>query len=98
MSNEERLLKVLLGPLVSEKATNVAMHRQYVFKVLKDATKTEVKKAVELLFKVNVTAVQISNAKGKVKSFARIKGWRKGYKKAYVTLKDGQNIDFSAAR
>lgn len=96
MSNEERLLKVLLTPHVSEKATQAAVARQYVFKVVDDATKVEVKKAVELLFKVTVIAVQVSNVKGKIKTFARIKGKRKGYKKAYVTLKEGQNIDFGA--
>ncbi len=97
MSNEERLLKVLLSPHVSEKATNAAADRQYVFKVMNDATKPAVKKAVELLFKVNVISVQISNVKGKVKTFARIKGRTKGWKKAYVTLQEGQSIDLGGA-
>ena len=97
MSNEEKLLKVLLTPHVSEKATQVAADRQYVFKVIENATKIEIKKAVELLFKVKVIAVQITNVKRKAKMFARIKGWRKSYKKAYVTLKEGQSIDFGAA-
>ena len=97
MSNETRLLKVLLSPHVSEKATGAVMNRQYVFKVMADATKAEVRKAVEFIFKVNVTAVQVANVKRKVKTFARIKGWRKSYKKAYVTLKEGQSIELGPA-
>jgi len=99
-SNKERLLKILLTPYVSEKATNIGVDRQYVFKVIKDATKPEIKKAVELMFadkKINVIAVQVSNVKSKQKTFARIKGKRKGWKKAYVTLAEEQSIDFGTA-
>ena len=97
MSTEERLLKILLMPHVSEKATAAAVNRQYIFKVLKTANKLEIKQAVEMLFKVKVIAVQVSNVKSKIKTFARIKGRRKGWKKAYVTLQEGQSIDFGAS-
>jgi large subunit ribosomal protein L23 len=96
MSGEERLLQVLLGTVVSEKSTRIAAHRQYVFKVIADATKLEVKKAVELLFNVSVTNVRISNVKSKVKKFGQIKGRRRGWKKAFVTLQEEQSIDFGA--
>ncbi|WP_456238577.1 50S ribosomal protein L23 [Parachitinimonas caeni] len=96
--NQERLLQVLLAPIVSEKSTLVAdRNEQVVFRVASDATKIEVKAAVELLFKVKVDAVQISNVKAKQKRFGRTQGWRKGWKKAYVCLMPGQQIDFSAA-
>ena len=91
----ERLLKVLLGPHVSEKATIATeLNNQYVFKVIPDATKTEVKDAVEALFKVSVTGVNILNVKGKEKRFGRHFGRRKNWKKAYVQLQEGQTIDF----
>lgn len=91
----ERLLKVLLGPHVSEKATIATeLSNQYVFKVATDATKTEVKDAVEALFKVTVTGVNILNVKGKEKRFGRHFGRRKDWKKAYVQLEEGQAIDF----
>ena len=93
--SQERLLQVLLAPQVSEKATYVAdKHEQIVFRVASDATKPEVKAAVELLFKVQVDAVQILNVKGKVKRFGRGVGQRKGWKKAFVCLKPGQEINF----
>lgn len=96
--NEERLLKVLLAPHVSEKGAVVAEnHNQYVFKVTGDATKPEVKKAVELLFNVTVDAVRVTNMKGKTKRFARGQGRRKDWKKAYVTVKSGQEIDLNVA-
>lgn len=95
--NQERLMQVLLAPQVSEKSTFVAdKHEQVVFKVAPDATKPEVKAAVELMFKVDVEGVQISNVKGKVKRFGRLVGRRKGWKKAYVCLKPGQEINFAA--
>jgi large subunit ribosomal protein L23 len=95
MSNEERLLKVLLNPHISEKATLVQEKGQYVFKVIADANKLEIKKAVELMFKVNVKKVQVSNVTGKLKKFGRRDGWRKGWKKAFVTLPEGQSINLS---
>ncbi len=94
---EERLLKILLAPQISEKATFIAdKNEQVVFRVASDATKPEVKAAVESLFKVEVEAVQIANIKGKVKRFGRAMGQRKGWKKAFVSLKPGQEINFAA--
>ena len=94
---EERLMQVLLAPQISEKATYIAdKHQQVVFRVASDATKPEVKAAVELLFKVEVKAVQVSNVKGKEKRFGKMTGRRKGWKKAYVCLKPGQEINFAA--
>ena len=93
--NQERLLQVLLAPQISEKATYVAdKHEQVVFRVASDATKPEIKAAVELLFKVEVEGVQVANVKGKVKRFKGATGRRKGWKKAYVSLKPGQEINF----
>jgi large subunit ribosomal protein L23 len=93
----ERLLQVLLAPQISEKSTYVAdKFDQVIFKVARDATKPEVKAAVELLFKVEVESVQISNVKGKQKRFGRFIGRRDHWKKAYVCLKPGQEIDFTA--
>ncbi len=99
MSNfsDERLLKVLLAPLVSEKATFVAeKHEQVVFRVMRDATKPEIRAAVEKLFNVQVESVQVSNAKGKQKRFGRYIGRRDHTKKAFVSLKPGQEINFEA--
>ncbi len=93
--NQERLMQVLLAPQISEKATFVAdKNEQVVFRVASDATKPEVKAAVELLFKVEVDSVQVSNVKGKVKRFRGAVGRRKGWKKAFVCLKPGQEINF----
>jgi len=95
--SQERLMQVLLAPQISEKATYIAdKHEQVVFKVDSAATKPEVKAAVELLFKVGVESVQIANVKGKVKRFGKITGRRKGWKKAFVCLKPGQEINFAA--
>ena len=97
--NQERLMQVILAPVVSEKSTLVAdKNEQVVFKVVTDATKPEVKAAVELLFNVKVDSVNILNVKGKVKRFGRFTGSRKDWKKAYVCLVPGQEIDFSAAQ
>ena len=97
--NQERLMQVILAPVVSEKSTLVAdKNEQVVFKVATDATKPEVKAAVELLFNVKVDSVQILNVKGKVKRFGRFIGRRREWKKAYVCLTPGQEIDFSAAQ
>ena len=88
-------MQVLLAPQISEKATYVGEKRnQVVFRVASDATKPEIKAAVELLFKVSVDSVQITNVKGKQKKFGRFMGSRKNWKKAYVCLKSGQEINF----
>jgi large subunit ribosomal protein L23 len=88
-------MTVLLGPHVSEKTTDVAdRHNQYAFKVRRGSTKADVRKAVELLFEVSVTDVQVVNCRGKVKRFGKDYGRRQNWKKAYVTLAKGQNIDF----
>ncbi len=95
--NNHRLLQILHSPVISEKATLLADKRsQVVFRVAPDANKHEVKAAVELLFGVEVKAVQILNHKGKVKRFGRLIGRRKDVKKAYVCLKPGHEINFEA--
>ena len=92
---QERLLQVLLAPQISEKATYIAdKNEQVVFRVASDATKPEIKAAVESLFKVQVESVQVLNVKGKVKRVGRFTGQRKGWKKAFVCLKPGQEINF----
>jgi large subunit ribosomal protein L23 len=94
--NEERLLQVLLAPQISEKATYIAdKHEQVVFIVTPDATKPEIKAAVELLFKVQVESVQVANVKGKVKRSGRVMGRRSDVRKAFVCLKPGQEINFA---
>lgn len=97
MINEERLLKVILAPHISEKATNAAENNTVVFKVLKDAEKTEIKQAVEKLFEVEVSSVRTVNTKGKVKRHGVSFGKRSDWKKAYVSLKEGHDIDFVGA-
>ena len=93
--NQQRLMQVLLAPQISEKATFIAdKNEQVIFRVASDATKPEVKAAVELLFKVSVESVQIANVKGKQKRFGRYRGSRNDWKKAYVSLKAGQEINF----
>ena len=95
--NQERLLQVLLAPQISEKSTWVAdKYEQVIFKVATDATKPEIKAAVELLFKVEVESVQVANVKGNVKRSGRFIGRRKNWKKAYVSLKPGQELNFAA--
>ena len=95
--SQERLLQVLLAPQISEKATMVAdKNEQVIFIVAPDATKPEIKAAVELLFKVEVKSVQVSTQKGKVKRFGRLTGKRSDVKKAFVCLKPGQEINFAA--
>jgi large subunit ribosomal protein L23 len=94
--DEGRLAQVLVAPIVSEKATSVAEKRnQVLFKVLRNASKPEIKAAVELMFKVDVVSVQTINQKGKVKRFGRSIGRRDHIKKAYVSLKAGQELNFS---
>lgn len=93
--NAERLSKVILGPVVAEKASRVAEdHNQVVLKVLPNANKAEIKKAVESLFDVKVAAVSTANVKGKVKRVGRSLGKRGDWKKAYVTLADGADLNF----
>lgn len=97
LSNQERLLQVVLAPQITEKATRVAdKHQQIAFRVRTDATKPEIKAAVELVFKVEVDAVTVVNVGGKVKRAGRTFGRRKDWKKAYVSLKPGQEINFAA--
>jgi large subunit ribosomal protein L23 len=94
---EERLLQVILAPVISEKATMLADKReQVIFRVATSATKPEIKAAVELLFKVQVADVQVANVKGKNKRFGRFMGKRSDWKKAYVCLKPGQELNFAA--
>jgi large subunit ribosomal protein L23 len=94
--DEGRLAQVLVAPIVSEKATTVGeKHNQVLFKVLRDATKPEIKAAVELMFKVEVADVRTVNQKGKSKRFGRSMGRRDHVKKAYVSLKPGQELNFS---
>lgn len=96
--SQERLMKVLLAPHVSEKASIVAdKHRQFVFKVMPDANKHEIKKAVELMFKVVVDQVRVCNQKGKVKRHAQRLGKRADWKKAYVSLAEGHDINLMGA-
>ena len=98
VKNPQRLMQVLLAPQVSEKSTYVAeKNEQVVFRVVGNATKPEIKAAVELLFKVEVESVQVANVKGKQKRFGKLAGRRKNWKKAYVCLKPGQEINFHAA-
>ncbi len=94
--SEERLMKVLLAPVISEKATMVAeKNEQVVFRVMPDATKLEIKAAVEMLFKVEVLSVQTANRLGKQKRTGKFNGRRNHTKRAFVCLKPGQEINFS---
>jgi large subunit ribosomal protein L23 len=97
--NAERLMQVLLAPQVSEKATYIAeKHNHVIFRVAQDATKSEIKAAVELMWKpqnIEVKSVQIANVKGKKKRFGRFIGRRSNWKKAYVSIQSGQEINFS---
>lgn len=93
--SEARLFQVIVGPHISEKGTRVAeKHRQMVFEVRPDATKPEIKQAVEKMFSVQVECVTVMNVRGKRKQSGRIAGKRQDWKKAYVRLKAGQDIDF----
>lgn len=92
----DRLAKVLVAPIISEKATDaVERGNQVLFRVLRDATKPEIKAAVELMFKVQVESVSTVIQKGKVKRFGKLVGRRDHFKKAYVSLKAGQELSFS---
>jgi large subunit ribosomal protein L23 len=92
--NADRLAQILIAPIVSEKATSVSeRNNQVLFKVLRNATKPEIKAAVEQMLKVEVVSVQTVNQKGKVKRFGRSLGRRDHVKKAYVCLKEGQELN-----
>ena len=96
--NKYQLAGVLEAPIISEKSTNAAEKtRQFVFKVRKEATKKQDKNAVEIMFAVEVDSVQVLNVKGKQKRVGRSLGQRSDWKKAYVKLKSGYDIEFSAA-
>ena len=95
--NREQLMSVLIAPHVTEK-TSLAMqnHNQYTFRVRRDASKTDIRKAVELMFDVKVTGVQVVNEPGKARRFGRTAGRTQDWKKAYVSLSSGQTIDYEA--
>jgi len=96
--NQERMYQVLLGPVISEKAAMAGESaNQVVFKVTSDATKTEIKAAIEQLFEVKVEGVRVLNVKGKTKRTRHGIGKRSDWKKAYVRLEQGQDIDFAVA-
>jgi large subunit ribosomal protein L23 len=95
--SETRLLQIILAPVITEKATMIAdKHEQVAFRVAPDATKPEIKAAVELLFKVQVEKVAVTNVKGKVKRTGRFTGRRDNWRKAYVCLAPGQELNFAA--
>jgi len=96
--NAERMYDILVRPLVTEKSTQQAAYNQYTFEVLRNASKPQVKRAIETIFKVTVEAVNTISIKGKVKRFRGRIGQRSDYKKAVVRLKQGQTIDFSAGK
>ena len=97
INSQDRLLQVILAPQITEKATRIAdKHQQIAFKVRTDASKPEIKAAVEFVFKVEVDAVTVVNVGGKQKRAGRIMGRSKDWKKAYVRLKPGQEINFAA--
>jgi len=97
--NQEQLLTLIKSPCVSEKSTMVAdKHNQFVFKVARNANKSQIKRAVEKMFEVEVESVQVSNVKGKKKIFRNTTGKRPDWKKAYVKLKEGHDIDFLGAQ
>ena len=88
-------MSVVIGPHLSEKSSVVGERdKQVVFRVLRDSTKAEIRRAVELLFDVKVTGVQVASCKGKVRNFGRTRGRRQDWKKAYVTLAEGHDINF----
>jgi large subunit ribosomal protein L23 len=95
--NADQLMNVVLAPVVSEKSTMVAdKNRQYVFRVADAATKPEIKAAVELMFKTKVESVTVLNVHGKERRFGKVTGRRRSWKKAYVRLAEGQEINFAA--
>ena len=95
--NIDQLMNIVLAPVVSEKSTFVAdRNRQYVFRVADDATKPQIKAAIELMFKTKVEDVTVLNVHGKERRFGRLSGRRRNWKKAYVRLAEGQEINFAA--
>jgi len=95
--NIDQLMNVVLAPVVSEKSTFVAdKNRQYVFRVADGATKPQIKAAIELMFKTKVEGVTVLNVRGKERRFGRLSGRRRNWKKAYVRLAEGQEINFAA--
>jgi large subunit ribosomal protein L23 len=99
LTQQLRRFKLIQRPHLSEKSTMLAdKHRQFVFKVLKNANKSEIKQAVESLFNVKVNAVQLLNVKAKSRRFKQVEGQLKGWKKAYVSLKEGYDIDFTGTK
>lgn len=97
--NQERLLKVILSPHISEKATiGTEKNNEYVFQVINCATKPEVKDAIEFIFNTKVKGVRIVNVKPKTKTFRGTQGTRKGWKKAYVTLQADQKLEVAGAQ
>jgi len=98
IANQERLMQVILGPHISEKSTAAAEGAgQVVFRVRRDASKPEIKQAVELLFEVKVEDVAVVSVRGKAKRFGARMGQRSSWKKAYVRLAPGQDLDFIGA-
>lgn len=94
--NAEKMMMVLQGPHTSEKTTVMAdKYRQFTFKVLKNSTKREIKEAVEQMFKVKVKHVSVMNVKGKKKRFKQLSGKRNDWKKAFVSLQEGYDIDYT---
>ena len=97
--NPAQLMTVVLAPVVSEKSTFVAdKNRQYVFRVADRATKPEIKAAVELMFKIKVDSVTVLNVRGKARRFGKVIGRRRNWKKAYVRVAEGQEINFAATQ
>ncbi|MCL5260942.1 MAG: 50S ribosomal protein L23 [Gammaproteobacteria bacterium] len=95
--SKERLIKILEAPLVSEKSTNIEALGQYAFQVKRDATKPEIANAIKLMFNVDVETIRVCNVIGKKRRFGNSIGRRKSWKKAYVTLKEGQSIKLGGA-
>ena len=93
----DKLMKIIIAPCVSEKSTRAQIDRQYVFRVGNKAKKNEIAQAVKLLFAVDVEAVRVCNVKGKRRKFKNIAGKQKNWKKAYVTVKEGQAINLGGA-
>lgn len=93
-SVNEKYFKILLSSRVTEKSTALAVDRQYVFQVKSDSNKRDIKEAVEKMFNVEVVSVRICNVCGKIKRFGQAIGKRKSFKKAFITLKEGQVINF----
>ena len=94
---QQELSKLIISPVVSEKSTQLSEQNKYVFKVKKNATKKTIKQAVELMFSVQVDSIHVLNVKGKTKRYGRFIGSRSDWKKAYVKLKAGHNIDLVVA-